>query len=650
MENISMNSALLKSTVLLSLFGTSCSVKENKKEEQKPHPNIIWIVSEDNSPLIGCYGDTNARTPNIDKLASEGIIYDNAFANAPVSAPSRSTLVTGMFANCLGTHHMRCKNPVPDFVHFFPKYLKDEGYFTSNRIKKDYNTFDQDSVWDVDSWWNWEEALEGIGDNQPFFIQYNTWMSHEDKVQSKTRRDEYWKGTLSAYGYPDSVESPFEFEEFVPGSIPHPPYHPDILEVDEDWADYYSCIERMDAEVGLIMAQLEKDSLLDNTIVFYFSDHGGVVVRSKRFTYESGLKVPFIIRFPDKYQYLAPGKPGTRTDRVISFIDLPPTLLNLLGIPIPDYMQGNPFLGKDSKKESEYAYGFRGRMDEAYDFSVTIRDKNFRYIKNYMPNRIWGQHISFLWKARVPSAWEKAFKDGTCDDIQNRFWQQKPVEELYEIASDPHNVNNLAKNPDYTKDLERMRTACKTWIFDIKEKSFMPEGDMVSRSKGSTPYELMDDKDFPFDMVVETAELAIEGNPENLPVLIKRLHHEESSVRYWATVGCSILGKQSEPAKDVLQDMVNDPSIDVGIAAAEAMKNLGEEKMTIDFLKSILLKKPDENDKGELYYYHLHALNVITLFDNINQNSISMLKEYSEKKDIPGYNRNIAAYIVEINQ
>ncbi|NJK85025.1 MAG: sulfatase-like hydrolase/transferase [Bacteroidales bacterium] len=491
-----------------------------------------------------------------------------------------------------------------------------------------------------------ERCVKEKPKGQPFFIQYNTWMSHEDKIHSRKNLDEYYQKTLEAFGYSDSGNQPFVLKEFEPGSVPHPPYHPDIIEVDEDWANYYNCIERMDAEVGMIMAQLEEDSLLENTIIFYFSDHGGVVARSKRFIYETGLKVPFIIRFPHKFQYLADDKPGSRTDRIISFVDLPPTLLNILGIEIPEYMQGEPFLGIGSEKAREFAFGFRGRMDEVYDFSVTVRDKKFRYIKNYMNNRIYGQHIEFLWKAKLPAAWQKAYKEGKCNELQSAFWQTKPIEELYEISNDPYNTINLAENPGYKEDLVRMQKACDNWLIETKDKSFIPEGEMIARSKGTTPYHFVNSPDFPFDVVKETAEMALQAVPINLPELMVRLKHKENTIRYWAAIGCSLLKEKASPAKVDLLKLLDDSSPDVAIAAAEALYYLNEKQSAIEKLQAVIESKPEEGMDEIMFYQQLHALNVMAQFDDLVCKDLLFLKEYSENADIPDLNRKIVRHLL----
>ena len=334
-------------------------------------PNILWITSEDNSPLLGCYGDTFATTPRLDKLAAEGVLYENAFANAPVCAPARCTIITGMYACSLGTHHMRSRYAIPSWVKAYPRYLRKAGYYCTNRSKTDNNI-----AWNDKAPWNACSKRAGYGKRkpgQPFFSFVNITVSHESSIhrkQAKTRHDT--------------------------AKVPLPPYHPDTPDIRHDWAQYYDKVEDMDGRVGRILDKLEADGLADDTIVFYYADHGGVLCRSKRFLYDTGTRVPMIVRFPKNYRHLAPGKPGTRTDRIVSFVGLAPTLLSLAGIKVPDHMQGEAFLGAQARPERDYAYLFRGRMDERYDMARAIRDKKYKYIRNYMPHRIWGLHVAYI--------------------------------------------------------------------------------------------------------------------------------------------------------------------------------------------------------------------------------------------------------------
>ncbi|HET9486078.1 MAG TPA: sulfatase, partial [Chryseosolibacter sp.] len=356
--------------ILLFLLTVSGGAAQTSQDR----PNILWIVSEDNSPFIGAYGDEFATTPNIDQFASKGVRYTNAFATAPVCAPSRSTLITGMYPSSLGTEHMRSTYPVPTSVKFFPRYLREAGYYTSNNAKKDYNTIDQPEAWDESS--NKATYKNRKGD-QPFFAVFNIGVSHESQLHSHI---------------------PQANLKHDPEKVSIPPYHPRTPEMKHDWAQYYDRMQAMDYQVGAILNDLHESGLSESTIVFYYSDHGGVLGRSKRFMYESGLHVPLIIRFPQKFAHLAPGPPGSSTDRIVTFVDFAPTILGLANIRLPGYMQGKPFLGSSNTPAREYAFAFRGRMDERIDMIRSVRDEQYRYIRNYMPHKIYGQYLQYLWK------------------------------------------------------------------------------------------------------------------------------------------------------------------------------------------------------------------------------------------------------------
>ncbi|WP_020532090.1 sulfatase-like hydrolase/transferase [Flexithrix dorotheae] len=576
---------MLKQTLsfiyLITITFFACSPSEENKENLPP-PNILWIVSEDNSPLLGCYGDTFATTPVLDKLATEGVLYENAFATAPVCAPSRSTLITGVYPPSMGTEHMRSYYPIPSAFKFYPFYLKEAGYYCTNNSKKDYNTAkDQESAWDESS--N-KATYKNRKEGQPFFAIFNLGVSHESSVHKSIPNEEL---------------------RHDPATVPIPPYHPRTPEMEHDWAQYYDKVEDMDTQVGEILAELEKEGLAENTIVFYYSDHGGVLGRSKRFLYESGLHIPLIIRFPEKYKHLASGAANSRTDQIVTFLDFAPTLLSLAGITIPDHMQGQAFLGDQKKPERKYSHSFRGRMDEVYDMGRSVRNKKYRYTRNYMPHRIYGQYLEYLWKAPSMPSWENAYKNGELNEIQSAFWETKPAEELYDCEADPHNVNNLANDPAFKAVLDEMRQANKEWILNNKDIGFLPEAEIINRSENSTPYELVHQKDFPLEEIVNAAEIATMKDPSQLDKIKEMLSHPENGVRYWGVTGCIILGDDAASAKDLLLQTLNDASENVAIASAEALYNLGE--------KDKAVQKLVEAVSYDNVMARVHALNILKI-------------------------------------
>jgi len=578
-------------------------------------PNILWIVSEDNSPFLGSYGDDFATTPVLDHLAAEGVRFTNAFSPAPVCAPSRSTLITGMYPPAIGTEHMRSVYPIPDNVHFYPYYLKANGYYTSNNSKKDYNTIDQKDVWDESSP---SASYKNRKAGQPFFAVFNINISHESSIH-------------------DSI--PVEKLRHDPDQVPIPPYHPKTEAFKHDWAQYYDKIEEMDQRVGELLQELKDAGLDRNTIVFYYSDNGGVLGRSKRFVYDSGLRVPLIIRFPPKYAHLSPGKPGSKNDQLVTFLDFAPTLFSLTGIEIPAYYQGNAFLGPQKGTPNEYAYGFRGRMDERIDFSRTVRDKQYRYIRNYLPHKTYGQYLQYLWRAPSMKSWEAAYRAGTLNDVQKKFWETKPVEELYDVIADPHNVHNLADDPAYENEIKRFRKANRDHILEITDVGFIPEARLIEITQKAPAYTYARSGDYPLGRILKIAELASWGNKDNRSQFIAHLKDKDPVVRYWAVIGLVILKEESRPAQEYLLALKNDPDISVRIAVAEALYTIGNRQDAI----AILAKALD----SENLMARVQALNVVDLMGTQATPLLPKIKEVLEtsKKDTE-YDARLAKRII----
>ena len=357
-----------------------------------------------------------------------------------------------------------------------------------------------------------------------------------------------------------------------------------------------------------------------HTIVFYYGDHGGVLGRSKRFVYESGLRVPLIIRFPEKYQEFAPGKPGSRTDRLVSFVDFAPTVLSLAGVKIPDYMQGKAFLGPQNQKPNDYVFGVRGRMDETIDMMRSARDKRFRYISNFMPHKIYGQYLEYLWRAPSMRSWQKACESGNCNELQMAFWKTKPPEELYDVVNDPDNVYNLATDPRYSDVLERMRKVTEEFSLETRDSGFFPEAEMVSVAKNEhlTIYEMMQNKTLPLERIINTALLAREGELENLKKLMNRMRDNDAVVRYWAVTGCVILKDRALPAKNIIIGLLQDPCPSVKIAAAGSLFYLGEKAKGLKVLEEALLDQET--------MVRLEALDVLREYGDDAKGSLPQVK------------------------
>ena len=582
---------ILVSLLLQLIINSSAVAMDSNHHSKKLKPNVLWIVSEDNSPLLGAYGDNYATTPNIDLLAQQSIVFNNAFANSPVCAPSRFSILTGMHANVMGTNNMRSRYSVPDFVKPYTDYLRAEGYHVTNNNKTDYNySTSSDSYLNKHlSYKDWQKIDSKIWDrgsyidrqeDQPFFHVYNIFESHESRLHR-----------------------PIKSRKHDPEQVKLPPYHPDTPEIRADWALYYDRIMQMDHLVGLKLSELKAANELENTIVFYYSDHGGALARSKRFLYDTGTKIPLMIHVPEKFKHLLNNNLGKRTDQIVDLVDLAPTLFYLAGIEKPEHMHGQNIFKPTSEETKHYSYLYRGRMDARIDLVRALRSKQFKYIRNYMPHRSNGQHLAYLWKAASVRSWQSTCLQGQCNATQERFWQTRQAEELYDTTSDPWEVNNLANDPDSHGQLLSMRNDLKAMNRDYKDIGFIPEGELIRRTKNTVGYDLVRQADFPIDLIIETAELASHANLESLVLFIQRLSHPEAVVRYWAAVGCAILQAESKPAKAALISRLKDPSADVIIAAAEALVYIGAEEEALTELM-LHLKHPSA-------MIRIHAANVL---------------------------------------
>jgi len=597
-----MNMKSIQRSIPLLICSAAVPVIQGCKESVPDRlPNILWLTSEDTSPYLGCYGDSFSTTPNLDKLASEGFIYTHAYANAPVSAAARNTILTGIYASSGGNQHHRSQYAKPDVIRCYPEFLREAGYYCTNNPKEDYNIRPAQTrgIWDESS--N-KAHHKNRKPGQPFFAVYNCAITHESSIHK-------W--------------IPVEQLRHDPQKVTLPPYHPDTEEIRHNWAQFYDKIEDMDAWVGKMLQELEESGEAENTIVIYYGDHGGILPRSKRYLYETGTRVPFIVRIPEKYKYLYPAKKtGTKVDRLVSFVDLAPTLLSIIGTKIPDWMQGHAFLGKQKTSDPKYAYMFRGRMDETYDMSRSLCDHKYRYTRNYMPHRIYGIRNNYQWQAPSMQSWERAFLAGQCDAVQSVFWNPKPAEELYDKENDPWEVRNLAADPAHRKTLERMRAAHNAWVSDILDVGFIPESEYQMRAKDKSLYDYMRTAKLPFSQILETANLASDGDRKNLDRLCELLQNDESTIRYWAATGLLILKDDAKSAIPQLKKALDDPSPDVATVAAEALYNLGEKETGLNAILKAL-EHPDPCVRN----FALNVLEYIGEKTSFVQNAISDMEE-----------------------
>jgi N-sulfoglucosamine sulfohydrolase len=430
-------------------------------------PNILWISTEDINPDLGCYGDSYAVTPNIDKLAAQGVRYTNVFSHSGVCAPTRSGIITGMYPTTMGTQHMRCKGLPPANVKCFSEYLRAAGYYCTNNVKTDYQFDPPPSAWDENSR---KAHWRNRGEKQPFFAIFNFTLSHESQIRN---RSEGMLKRIASLG-PD--------ERHDPDKAVLPPYYPDTPKVRQDWAQYYDIITLTDRLVAGVLEELEEDGLADDTIVWFWGDHGRGLPRAKRWIYDSGLHVPLIIRVPAKWRELAMPdnpdavKPGAVDDDLIAFIDFAPTMLSLARIKIPDYIQGKAFLGSQKAEPREYIFAARDRMDEAYDLIRAVRDKRYKYIRNYMWFVTRGQDINYMNQMPTMQEMRRLNAEGKLKGPQKQYFEPtKPIEELYDTATDPHEVKNLAGDPKCKDVLQRLRRVHAKWVRETGDVGLIPE-------------------------------------------------------------------------------------------------------------------------------------------------------------------------------
>ncbi len=526
-------------------------------------PNVLWITVEDMSPNLGAWGDPYARTPNIDRLASQSVRYTNAFATAPVCSPSRSTLITGVYATSLGTQRLRSRFPIPATIGGYPASLRAAGYYTTNNSKTDYNTADEARLI-AESWDESSEAAHwrGRAEGQPFFAVFNDLTTHQSRSM--------------AWGYEEfqeQVQSRLTADEIHDAEkAPVPPYYPDTPMVRKTIARYYDCITAMDRNVGRILAELEEDGLADDTILFFYSDHGAGLPRGKRVLYDSGMNVPLLIRFPEKHRDLAPAAPGETVDRLVSFVDFPPTMLSLLGLEIPAHMQGTPFLGAAAGAPRAYVFGARDRIDEAYDLARSVRDHEYLYIRTYMPHLSYNQPSAYSDTADIRKEIERLAAAGRLAGPQLAYaGPTRPREELYAVREDPQQLENLVYSDEHQEALSRMRRELENWIRRTHDVGFLPEADVWARLDGhATPWDLARDAEaYPQERI--TAAAAMVGREDALEDQTELLNDPDAAVRYWAAVGLAASARSPAKSREALHAALADPSSVVRIAAAGAL-------------------------------------------------------------------------------
>ena len=514
-------------------------------------PNILWLTSEDHGPEMGCYGDTLARTPNVDALAAKGMLFKRAWSIAPVCAPARTAIISGLYPSSSGGLHMRSMVSLPEGMKMYPEYLREAGYHCTNAGKEDYNLRKPQDLWDKGSW---KDRAAG----QPFFAIFNSTKSHESQIRTRPHK-----------------------QITRPEDVRIPAFHPDVPEVREDWAQYYDKVSEADADAGKRLAELAEAGLAEDTIVFYYGDHGSGMPRGKRWPSNFGLHVPMVVYFPSKWEHLAPKeyKAGGQSDRMVSFVDLAPTVLSLAGIEPPDWMQGHAFAGPHQSDPPLFLHGERGRMDERMDLVRSLTQRRAVSRGKDHPHVSPAQRVAYQFETPSTRVWHQLFTEGKTNEAQSLFWRvPKAVEELYDLESDRDEVKNLAESPEHQVVLEKLRTAQRRHLAKVRDVCFLPEIELHARSEGSTPYELArDSTKYPYEKILAAADLASDLEAGSVSALTALMTDPDSAVRYWAILGLHMRGGEAVGGNAAaLEKALGDESPAVRIVAAEALATHGE--------------------------------------------------------------------------
>lgn len=551
------------SAFVLSLLVSSSFLNTARAAER---PNFVWLISEDSGARhFRLFADNGAPTPRIEALAEDGIAFTHAFSNAPVCSVARTTLITGCYAPRIGTqfHRRAVPVPLPDGLRMFPAYLRDAGYYTTNRDKKDYNAIEGEGVWDESSR---RASWRNRADGQPFFHMQTFVSSHESSLHF------------------DEDEIGKEPTETSPERVRIPPYHPDTPTFRYTYARYHDRIRGIDREIGAVIDELARDGLLEDTFIFFFGDHGGVLPRSKGYVYETGLHVPLVVRIPAHFRELAGISRKTRISGFVSFIDFGPTLLHLAGIAVPEGMDGRPFLGKGIEASEvngrDETYGYADRFDEKYDLVRSLRNGRYKYIRSFQPFNPDALQNNYRYLMAAYREWRELWKEGKLDGVQRQFFEARAPEALYDLEEDPFETKNLAGDPAYRSTLADLRHRLTERLKAWPDLSFYPESVLVERAFAdptgfgakhrdeiSQLIDVADASLIPFDMARVTIDRALAS--------------ENPWERYWALIAGSTHGSAARAiAARAREISEGDPELLVRVRAAEflGLTGLGESR------------------------------------------------------------------------
>ncbi|RMF89155.1 MAG: sulfatase [Planctomycetota bacterium] len=541
------------------LLSAACLWAGFAAAEQR-RPNIVWLTSEDNSAVwYRLYNPKGAPMPNIERLAEHGLVFNNAYSNAPVCSVARSTLISGCYAPRLGVQWHRKEQPVkmPPGLHMFPWYLRQIGYYTTNNAKEDYNFLpeEKEGVWDESS--N-KATYRNRKPGQPFFHVQNFGRTHEGQL-FRNRPDESLKTN------PDDVEV------F--------PYHPDTPLFRNKYADYLDAQTEVDAQIGEFIRQLEADGLLDDTFIFHFGDNGGVLPGSKGYANEDGLHVGLVVYVPKNFRHLVPAEPGSRIDGFVEFIDLSATVLNLAGATIPEGIDGRPFLGPGVTLEElnrrNTTYGYAERFDEKYDLVRFFRKGKYSYHRSYQPFNFDGLYNEYRYKQPAYREWLALYRQGKLNAAQAAFFEARPPECLYDLENDPHEVHNLADDPAYADVLADMRREVQRRMRNLPDLGMIPEPVFLREGAPDGFGYARANKDR-IARLLAIADLELVPFDEAKPKLEAAFADDDPLARYWAWIVCSSFGEQATCFVDKARKaMWDDDDLLVRTRAAEFVGLVG---------------------------------------------------------------------------
>ena len=528
--------------------------------ESAKRPNFVFVVSEDNSiHYLSLYGNKLGITPNIEQLADNGLTFNHAFSGAPVCSVARTTLATAMHAPRLGFqyHRKSALATLPSGVKPWSQVLRENGYYTSNNSKTDYNfKVDRKDAWDMSS--NKATWRKRPNKAMPFFHMQSFAESHESRLHFPIKK----------------METPTKTS---PDDVVLQPYFPDTPIMRYTKAQYYDQMRLIDNHVGRIIKQLKEDSLLEDTFVFYFGDHGGVMPRSKGYAYESGLHIPLVVRIPENFKHLIDHKRGTRTDGFVSFIDFGPTVLNLASIVPHKELDGQAFFGKDISAtdlaKRDEVFGHADRFDEKFDMVRTYRKGKWKYIRNYQAYYADGLQNNYRYRQLAYDNWRNLYRADRLNPVQRQFFERRPVEQLFNLENDPHEINNLAADSDQAKRLTEMRRLLKNKMKSINDLSFYPENRMVATAlNDGVAFGQKHAKQL--SRLSDLADTALRPFDEAQQTLVKALESKSALRRYWALKVCSNFGKKAKPLTLNAMPLLKDNNLMVRVRAAEFLGSI----------------------------------------------------------------------------